>query len=526
MKLFQSGFNNKGRTENVILNTNIAFICEAITLVLGFVSRSVFVSMLGKTYLGVNGVFSNILTILNFAELGFGTAIVYNLYKPLREHDENKVSALINFYKKAYYIIGGIIFVAGLILTPFISYLIKKQPDVSENISVLYLLYLFSTVSTYFFAHKKSLLHADQKNYVVNLYHQLFRVIQTVAQIVFLIVTRNYILYLIIQIVCSLLENFFIAKRVDRLYPFLKVNKDKKIETSLFRSIKNDVGALIIYKLNSAILHGTDNVLITAIEEDGVQSVGLYANYTLISETLNTVLGIVTNALTPSIGNLNSEEDSRKKENVFYTILFFSAWAYGFCCMGIMFLSEQFITVWLGEEYVLDLLVVFSIALQLYIRSVHYAAYTYRITCGLFVQSKYVPFFTSLINIGLSIWFGKLWGLFGILFATSVARVFTIGISDPYLVYKYVFHKKPTQYYLRYAGYLLLVIACGFAGKFVISFIPISGWLGFFVNGIVFSIVFNALYVLLVFKTKEFKYLRNSGEDYLKRFIGKFKHEN
>ena len=521
MKLFQSGFNDKGRTDNVIRNVNVAAICQAFSTVLGFVSRSFFISMLGETYLGINGVFSNILTILNFAELGIGTAIIYNLYKPLREHDELRVASLVDFYKKAYFVIGGIILAVGLLLTPFLSYLISEQPDVKESISLLYILFLLSTVSSYFNAHKKSLLNADQKSYIVNIYHQAMHALQIIAQIVFLYVTRNYIVYLTIQIVFKLLENIFVAKQVDRLYPFLKKTKAQPLEKGFLSSIKKDVGALAIYKLNSAVIHGTDNILITALETDGVRSVGLYANYTLISETLNTILGLITNALTPSIGNLNTEKDVKKKESVFYTTLFTCAWLYGFACTGILSLSESFIKAWIGEKYVLAAPVVFVIALQLYIRSVHFAAYTYRVTNGLFVQSKYVPILTSVLNIVLSVVLGKMWGLFGILLATSIARIFTIGISDPLFVYKYVFNKKPFAYYGHYLLYTALVLICYFAADFVVGFIALEGWLGFILSGIVFTLVFNGLFVLFTFKTQPFKFLLGKGKILLGKVLGK-----
>ncbi len=525
MKLFKEGFNNNGRTDNVVKNINIALICQLISTLLGFVSRSFFISMLGKTYLGVNGIFSNILTILNFAELGIGTAIVYNLYKPLKEHDEKAVGALLNFYKKAYFIIASIILVVGISLTPFLTYLISEQPEVKESIVVLYLLYLSSTVVSYYNAHKKSLLNADQKQYVTNIYHQVFHILQIVLQIMFLYFTRNYVLYLLIQIFTMALESYLIGRVVNKQYPFLKSTKKEKISTTLFKSIRKDVGALTVYQLNSAVIHGTDNILITALEGNGVQKVGLYANYTLISETANTVLGIITNVLTPSIGNLNTENDSKKKESVFYTILFICAWIYGYACTGILTLSDKFVAEWLGTEYILSAAVVFTIVLQLYIRGVHYAAFSYRVTCGLFVQSKYVPIFTSLINIGLSIYLGKIWGIFGILLASSISRVVTTGIADPILIYKHIFKKNAAAYYLHYVGYAAIVVICFIASAFVIKYITFGGWIGFIISFIVYTVVFNSLFALFTFKTKPFNYLKNLMQNYLKRFFRKVIHK-
>ncbi len=520
---FKSGFNSRGRTANVVRNANIALICQILNTILGFVSRSVFILMLGKTYLGVNGIFSNVLTILSFAELGIGTAIVYNLYKPLKEHDEQQVGILVAFYRKVYRIIAIIILAVGIALIPFLKYLIKNQPDIPESITLLYVLFLSSTVITYFAAHKKSLLSADQNQHVTNIYHQVIHFVQIILQIIFLVLTRNYILYLVIQIVCAVLENILISRQTDKIYPFLKEYKESKLDKGFLQSIKKDVGALFIYKMNSAVIHGTDNILIAAIEEEGVQSVGLYSNYTLITETANTFIGIITNALTPSVGNLNAGGDERKKEQVFYTIMLVSAWLYGFVCSGIFALGDIFVTNWIGKDYLLDAATLFAIVLQLYIRSVHYAAYTYRVTCGLFVQSKYVPILTSLLNIGLSIWWGLEWGLFGILFATSIARILTIGISDPVLVFKYIFKKNPISYYLKYAYYLALTVILYFASSYVVGQINIFGWFGFIIKLLVYSIIYNGLFIAINLKTKEFKYVWSTGVGYIKQLSKKIR---
>lgn len=526
MKLFQAGFNRRGRTENVVRNVNIALVCQIVNTLLGFVARSAFIRMLGETYLGVNGIFSNILTVLSFAELGIGTAIVYNLYKPLKDRNEREVGALMQFYRNAYLVIGVLIAVVGLLLIPFLELLISEQPDIKENISLLYVLFLSSTVISYVNAHKKSLLNADQKQYIASLYHQFMHFVQIALQIALLFLTKNYILYLAVQILCKLTESILVARQTERLYPFLRQMRGEKLAKEKIGSIKKDVGALFIYKINSVIIHGTDNILIAALETNGVQTVGLYSNYTLISETANMMLGIFTNALTPSVGNLNAGEDRSKKERVFFTILFVSAWLYGYACSGIYALSDEFVKVWLGSKFVLSPIVVFAVALQLYIRSVHYAAYTYRITNGLFVQSKYVPILTSLVNIGLSIWWGIEWGLVGILLATSAARILTIGISDPVLVYKHVFRKSPLRYYLRYAGYLLLTVGAFVVSNLVCDLIPLNGWIGFAVKFIVYSVLFNGVFLLATMRSQEFRYVWETGTQYVKKLFGKRKKHN
>jgi O-antigen/teichoic acid export membrane protein len=521
MSFFKKGFNKSSRSTNVLRNMNVAFICELMNTLLGFVSRSVFIAMLGKSYLGVGGIFHNILKLLSLTELGFGTAIVYNLYKPIRNHEEQTITNLMWFYRKAYFCIGFAVLTMGLILLPFLKLLIKNPPNIPENITLLYLLHLASSVSSYYLAHKRCILSADQKGYIAGIYTQVFHTARILLQMLALYLTKNYTLYLCISIARHLSHTIWIAHVVDKLYPFLTQLKPQKLPAEFFQKLKKDISALFLYKINRVIIHGTDNLLIAAIAKNGVVAVGLYSNYLLISETANMVLGIITSSFTSSLGNLNASDEDSKKEKVFYCILFLSAWLYGYVCSGIFELSDRFIELWLNKEYILGPLVVFAIVLQLYIRSVHYAAYAYRITNGLFVQSKYVPLFTSFVNIALSIWWGKLWGLFGILFATSIARIVTIGIVDPYLVYKYVFNKGVLPYYITYIKYTVVTLAAMFIAKNAILLIPLHGWLGFIVDFIVYSLLFNGIFMLVFFRTEERKYLTNIAMSLFKKHLPK-----
>jgi len=507
MNFFNTGFNHDGRVVNVIRNMKVSFLCKIISLILSFISRSIFISMLGKTYLGVNGIFSNILMLLSLTELGLGTAVVYSLYKPLKEHDEQTIVSLLSFYQKVYYAIGLIILTVGLFLLPFLKLLIKEQPDIRENIIHLYLLHLIGTVCTYFYAHKLSLLKADQKSYIGDLFAELFRVIQIILQVIILLLTANYFLYLTIQLSCNFLMMLCLASQVDKIYPFLHQIHPKKLSKNFLETIQKDIKSLFLYRINRVIIHGTDNILIASLVANGVQIVGLYSNYVMIAETANMILSVITNTFTHSIGNLNTEDDIEKKERIFYCVLLICAWLYGFTCAGILCFAGNFIELWVGSEYVLGISVVAAEVLQVYIRSVHFAAYTYRITSGLFVQAKYIPLLTSAMNIVLSIWWGKIWGLFGIIFATSIARIFTIGISDPYFVYKYVFNKNVIHYYIRYFYYLSVTVCAAYVGYLCTHFVTLSGLSGFVLTVLIFSIIFNFIYIILVAWTSEFSYI-------------------
>ena len=444
--------------------------------------------------------------ILSFAELGIGNAIIYSMYKPLAIDDKEKIKSLMALYAKAYNLIGIFIFVAGLLVIPFMDYIIKDAPNIKENLNFIYLLFLANTTISYFFVYKKSIIIADQKSYIVSLYQQAFHIIQVLAQIVFLLLTHEYILFLVIQIVCTLLNNIITAKKADRMFPYLRVGKPRPLDKEERKSIFTNVRALFLYKFGSVVLNGTDNIIISALI--GVIAVGLSSNYLLVLSAFQMISGQIMNAFTASVGNLNAIGDTSNKERVFNRIFFVSAWMYGFFAVGLYMFLNPFIDLWLGEEFILSQGVIFAIVLHFYINAVHFTAYTYRITMGLFVQGRLAPLAAAIINIILSLWLGKTIGLMGIFLATSVARFFTTGIVDPVLVYRRGFNKNPIHYYIRYFSYLSIFILLYFVLSFIISWIKIDGFIGFFVQVGIVTVLFNGILVLLFRKTEDFKEIK------------------
>lgn len=496
------------RTENTIKNASFALVTQIINILLSFISRTAFIYILGIEYLGVNGLFTNILMILSFAELGIGNAIIYSMYKPLATNDKEKIKSLMALYAKAYKVIGVFVFVAGLLVMPFMDHIIKDAPNIKENINLIYLLFLANTTFSYFFVYKKSIIIADQKSYIVSIYQQGFNAIQVFAQISFLFFTHEYILFLLIQIICTILSNIITARKADRMYPYLKEGNSKPLDKNESKSIFANVRALFLYKFGSVVLNGTDNIIISSLI--GVAAVGLSSNYLLVISALTAICGQVMNAFTASVGNLNAVGDESNKEKVFNRIFFISAWMYGFFAVGLYMFLNPFIDLWLGEKFILSNGVVFAIVLHFYVNNVHFTAYTYRTTMGLFVQGRLAPLVAAIINIILSLWLGKTIGLMGIFIATSIARFFTTGIVDPVLVYRSGFNKSPIHYYKRYFLFTSIFVALYFLLNFVISFIKISGILGFVIQVGLVTILFNGIMVLFLWRTEDFKWIKNA----------------
>ena len=228
---------------------------------------------LGSEYLGLIGLFTNILSILSLAELGVGSAIVYSMYKPLAEKDEYKLKGLMNLYKSAYTNIGIFVLLFGSLLTPFLDLFINENSKI-QHLYLIYLMYVFNSGISYFYSYKRSLLIADQKKYIESLYHNSFYLLRNFLQIIILFMFKNFILYLGIQIILTLIENIILSKRVDYLYPIFKGKDNTQLEKKEKQTIFNNVKAMIYHKLGSVIVMGTDNLLISMFV--GLIEVGLY----------------------------------------------------------------------------------------------------------------------------------------------------------------------------------------------------------------------------------------------------------
>lgn len=507
------------RTENVARNASYAAITQVAKILLSFISRTVFIYVLGVDYLGVNGLFTNILLLLSFAELGIGNAMIYGMYKPLAIRDKDKVKSLMCLYAKSYKIIGIFIFLVGILLIPFLDHIIKDSPNISENLNLIYVLFLLNTVVSYFYIYKSSIIEADQKKYIVSIYNQVFHIIEVIVQIIILLLTKNYILFLIVQITCTILNNLFLAKKANKMYPFLKIGKAKSLDKNERKKIFINIKSLFLYKLGSVILNGSDNIIISAMI--GVAAVGLSSNYLLIISAFTAISGQVMGAFTSSLGNLNAIGKKSSKERVFYKVFFISAWIYGFISIGLLLLLNPFINLWLGNQFILSEGVVFAIVLHFYINSMHFTAYTYRITMGLFVQGRYAPLAAAIINIILSIWLGNKYGLIGIFLATSFARVFTTGIVDPILIYRIGFKKNPFKYYIKYLLYTTSFIGIFLILNFIIEFVRIDGIIGFIIQLAIVTLLFNFLYLLLFRKTHEYVDIKKIVKKVIKNKLSK-----
>lgn len=510
---------NRTRTENSLLNVFVGIGGYAVNTILGLVCRMVFTRTLAADYLGINGLFSNILTMLSLAELGIGTAIVYALYEPLATNNHEKVASLVDFYGKCYRIIGCIVAVVGLALLPFLDLIIREQPDIKESIYLIYIIYIFNTASTYFFSYRGSLLTAAQQNYIVVGLNYIITIIQSVIQMLLLLLTHNYMAYLLTQTIGTLIYNILISYSAKKRYPYI-VNKNiKPLDTGTKKNLFQNIKALVVIKLSGMLVNNTDNIIITYF--GGLITVGYASNYILLSGTLNSLLNQIFVGINASVGNHNALENTDSKIKMFYTINLANFWLFGWGAIGIFLASSDIIELMFGHEYIMGLSIPLIIALNFYIVGMQSAVWTYKNTLGLFKPGRYLLLLTATINLACSIWLGEIWGLFGIYVATAISRLLTNVWYEPYAVFKYGFDTTVWKYYLRYLEFFGVLIMTSMICYFLCNLCRFTLIVNVLLKCVICSVIPNALFWLLFHGRPEFAYLENTARRLINRMLRK-----
>ena len=501
---------NDSRTANSIRNILTGFMGQGIQLILGFVNRLVFIRCLNAEYLGVNGLFTNILSMLSLAELGIGTAIVYELYRPLAEKDEKKIASLMRFYQKAYCGIGLLIAVAGMCVIPFLNIMIAEPPKINENLVLIYCIFLFNTASSYFFSYKSSILTADQKNYLVVGINYIIVFVQSILQIIILLVTRNFILYLICQSVGTLTYNVIISRVADKRYPSIRGKNIQPLDEDSRKGLFKNIKALIIIKIGGVLVNSTDNIIISSIK--GLAATGLNSNYTFLLNTLNSILQQIFNGITASVGNVNAVETNEKKKKMFKIINFLNFWLFAWCTIAFIILANSIVSICFGTRYILGQNIVIISAINFYVVGMQNAVWTYKTTMGLFDYGKYLVVGTGVINIILSIILGQKWGLFGILLATFISRIVTNVWYDPYAVLKYGFKDNPMEYFGTYIKYLIVGVMTFTITRICASIITGNMLVMFIWKLIICILIPNILFIIIFCRQEEFIYLKEKSK--------------
>lgn len=484
------------RTQNTIKNVTASMTGQVFAMLIGLVSRAIFLKFLSAEYLGLNSLFASLLTALSLIELGVGPAISFSLYKPLAEKNYNQVKALMKMFRKAYIGIGIAITVIGLLITPFLNIFIAEIPKNIDSISIIFILFLLNTSVSYFFSYKQVLLIADQKKYIPTMYHYLFYFFANVAQIVGLYLTKNYFVYLIIQVCFTFLENYVISIRANKEFPFLKNEINETVDSETKETILRNVKAMLIHKVGGITTETIDQLLISGYFS--LTSLGIYSNYALLIKTAQSVLGQVFNSLTPSVGNLTAVSEKNKVYDVFNMIFSINAWSYGFASVGFFVFIDQFIRIWLGEGFFLDKLSVIIIIVNFYLQGMRSTVLTFKAAGGIYWQDRFRPLMEAIINLVVSILLVKRIGIAGIFLGTFISKILVTFWIEPKILFHEMFQGTSlASYYFKYLKNTLfsLLQALFFYVLFNLDFWPM-GASGFLARLVLFIIVSNLAYFI------------------------------
>lgn len=511
---------NSPRVKNAVINVIAGGLGTLIIGVLQFVGRIVFIRFLSDDYLGISSLFTNILSVLSLAELGLGTAIGYSLYQPLMERDEEKIRAIMSFLKKAYFLIGFFILMAGMILLPFLPYLVNTTTEVA-NLNLIYILYLLQSVSSYWFwAYKSILLQADQKNYLIKLYQVITNSVVIVIQILILVINHNFLLYSIVGLTANVFTNILAARTVDQKYSYICEKESTRLGQADKKLILKNVLGMSIFRINMTVGNSTDNLLISAFIN--VRIVALYGNYQIVIMGISQVAMQLFEGVTASVGNLFVDDSNNNNMFVFQCVQLLCYWIYSFLGIGILVLVNPVIQFCFGSERLLTDEIVILQVIYFMMNGFQRTSFIYRNACGLFWQGKMRPLFTAILNLILSVLWVRQYGLMGVILGTIVSWFMTTWWYDPLVVYKYVFHKPILSYFLGYIKATALTVVLAAMVVKISLLIPVQGMVQFLLKILLVLVIPNLGYYFIYRKTDEFKYLVEIVKNMLHKFCDVF----
>ncbi len=495
-----------GRVQAAVKNIAFGQIGNFTTQILNFVLRTMFIHHLGDTLNGVNGLYTNMLSVLSMAELGIGTALNYSLYKPVARGDIEKIKSYMQLYKKAYRIIGIVVAVLGIACSPFLPYIIKNSEGIPvRDLTLYYYIFLFNTVSTYFVSYKYSLINAEQKNYIQTNIITITKMITVLLQMVVIVVTGNFYVYLLTAAGVELLQKIFVSYYLNRRYPYLKDKDVKKLSKEETGEIVTKTKALMLHKIGDVARLQTDSMIISGFINTVIS--GFVDNYNMVLNSVANVVNIIFNSVLSSFGNLFATESREKQYQIFKVYRFAACWIYGFSAMGFSMLLTPLIQLWLGEERTLAFFVVICILIDYYFKGDRIVLSNFKTAAGVFEQDKYLALIQGVVNLILSIVLVQKIGLVGIYIGTIVSGLIA-NVTKPVIIYRVILDKPVREYFIDSVKYIILLFAMFLFFSFIKYLVmPSVTVFSFGAMFVIICVVFNGVFLLLFGRTEEFKYL-------------------
>lgn len=496
----------KSRKKKSLVNILVAFVSNILIYVLSLFTSKVIKENLGLQVLGLNGVLSNVISILGLSEMGIGAAITFALYKPLAEDNHDLIKSIMNFYKKAYRIVALIVLVIGLLIFPLVPSFIKHSDFSKPYIYLVYSLFLVNSVISYLLVYKRTLIIADQKNYVITIAALVYTYALKISQLAVVYFTSNYILFLIVQILCTFVYNFVVSLICDKIYPYLK-EKSEPLPEELKSTFFTKIRAIFWHSLGGVVVFGTDNLLVSWF--CGVEEAGRYTSYVSVIAMITNMISLVFNNMQDSIGNFLVTETKEKQKDLFDKLFYLNQSLASVCSVCLALLLTPFIRVWLGSDTVLSNAIIIALVVSFYFSRNRSVILAVKNTAGLFEDDKFAPIIESVINLISSIILAKFFGLIGVVLGTILSTLLVPFWVQPVIVYKKVFNKNVMTYFSQYFMYMLkmcLIYAIVyFLMEKIIKFTPQNFWV-FLLEAAVVFVAVCLMWILLTFWKKEFKY--------------------
>lgn len=476
------------------------------TTILNFVLRQVFIMRLGDTLIGVQDLYSEILTMLSLAELGVGTALNYSLYGPVARGEREKIKSYMLMYKKAYRFIAIAIAVIGLALVPFLPWIVKGADYLTlRQLRMYYLLFLFNTVITYFVAYKYSLANAEQRNYIQTNADAVTKAVSVVLQLLGLLVLPNYMLYLLIQVGVSAGQKIFMSIYLDRKYPLLREKDVTELSPEEKGEVVGKTKALMMHRIGDMARLQTDAIIISTCL--GVVWVGLIGTYKMIVNSVSGYVNIIFNSVISSFGNLIATESRERQYRLFLVYRFFAIWIYGFSAVGFFLLLSPLVELYVGADRVLAPAIIAWYLIDYFFKGERVVLSNFKTAAGVFEEDKYLSLIQGIVNLVVSIALVYQIGLAGVFIGTVVSGLIA-NITKPVIIYRVCFHKSAASYFKESVKYLAVI------GAALAVLIPLQKLLmptvtavGFIVMIFVITLVFNGIFLLVFGRSEEFKYL-------------------
>ena len=507
------------RTANTKRNIIIGEIDKITGILLPFIVRTLIIHIMGASYLGLTGLFYSILQMLNLAELGFGTAIVYSMYKPIADGDTKAINALLRYYAQVYRRVGVVIAVCGLSVMFFLPYLVKDDVPDNMNIYILYFIYLFSSVSNCFlYPNKRALLSAFQRDDLISRTHIITQIIMYTLQVISIILAKDFYLYSLTVPITSIIFSLLSKRRADRCFPEYK--EEGELDSTMSAGIKKQVTGLMIRRAAMMSRNAFDSMFITAFT--GLEMNAIYGNYYYIMDSVVIILAVIKTSMSGGVGNSlamdSKEKNIRDMNSINFLFMIISGW----CAIIMMCLYQPFMELWAGSKLLLPVEYAIVFSLYFYLLKMSDIRSLYSESAGIWWEMRYISVAEAITNLLLNWCLIKLFGLMGVILASMISYFIFNFIGGAVKLYKcYFTEEKMAGYFVKHAIYLIVTLVIGTVTFLAVSYIGIGGILGLIVKGIVAVLIPAILYAAAYIWTKD----KKAAEPLIKKLLKRKKSE-